>query len=119
MHLTFAACECLCKLAAYRTAGEQPPPPEPLPPSYVAHMPLNATALETLLEQVEAWKGRKQRHLVAEAEAGERGTARQAATADRAGGEGAGAAAAEAGTLAQQWEVGAGVPVSWRCAAGC
>ena len=72
-------------------------------------MPLNATALETLLEQVEAWRGRKQRHLVAEAEAGERGAARQAATPDRAGVEGAGGAAAEASTLAQQWEVRVGV----------
>ena len=72
-------------------------------------MALDATALETLLEQVEAWKGRKQRHLVAEAEAGERGAARQAAAPDRAGGEGAGGAAAEACTLVQQWEVRLGV----------
>ena len=70
-------------------------------------MPLDATALETLLEQVDAWKGRKQGHLVAEAEAGERGAAGQAP--DKAGGEGAGSAAAEASTLAQQWEVRVGV----------
>lgn len=92
-----------------RIAGEQPPPPEPLPPSYVAHMPLNAPALESLLEQVEAWKCRKQRHLVAEAEAGERGAARLAAAPDRPGGEGAGGAAAEASTLMQQWEVRVGL----------
>ena len=72
-------------------------------------MPLDATALETLLEQVDAWKGRKQRHLVAEAEAGERSAAGQSTTPDRAAGEGVGGAAAEASTLAQQWEVRVGV----------
>ena len=82
-------------------------------------MPLDATTLETLLEQVDAWKGRKQRHLVAEAEAGEKDAARQAATPDRAGGERPGGAAAEASTLAQQWEVGVTVPLSWRYIAGC